>query len=103
METGKESLGSAEQKLKAVLTLVLVEEMAFLSGRNVTSEDLKRQRQSLPIYSARNSLIREVRQNRCCVVVGETGSGKTTQIPQVHRPVAVFHLPGIIEMALSIV
>ncbi len=44
---------------------------------------MKLQRQSLPIYSARNSLIREFRKNNCSIVVGETGSGKTTQIPQV--------------------
>ena len=40
-------------------------------------------RESLPIYSAKGALIKEFRINPCCVVVGETGSGKTTQIPQV--------------------
>ena len=40
-------------------------------------------RSSLPIFSAREALIREFKANDCCVVVGETGTGKTTQIPQV--------------------
>lgn len=45
--------------------------------------DIQRQRKNLPIYSARTALVKEFRANACCVVVGETGSGKTTQIPQV--------------------
>ncbi len=45
---------------------------------------LQSQRRALPIASARNAILREIRLNDCCIVVGETGSGKTTQIPQVH-------------------
>lgn len=45
--------------------------------------DLQAQRRSLPIFPARTALLKEIRTNSCCVVVGETGSGKTTQIPQV--------------------
>eukprot|EP00731_Ephydatia_muelleri_P023983 Em0016g254a len=40
------------------------------------------QRSTLPIFSAREALIREFKQIDSSVVVGETGSGKTTQIPQ---------------------
>ena len=47
--------------------------------------DLQLQRRLLPIYTARDALIREIKSNVSCVVVGETGSGKTTQIPQVWR------------------
>ena len=47
--------------------------------------DLQLQRRLLPIYTARDVLIREIKSNVSCVVVGETGSGKTTQIPQVWR------------------
>ncbi|XP_064395153.1 ATP-dependent RNA helicase DHX33-like [Halichondria panicea] len=43
---------------------------------------LQAQRKALPIASARDALLREIRSHDCCVVVGETGSGKTTQIPQ---------------------
>ena len=45
---------------------------------------LQLQRRLLPIYTARDALIREIKSNISCVVVDETGSGKTTQIPQVH-------------------
>ena len=44
---------------------------------------MQAQRKLLPIYPARGRLLQEIRANDCCVVVGETGSGKTTQIPQV--------------------
>jgi ATP-dependent RNA helicase DHX33 len=40
------------------------------------------QRLNLPIYTARRGIITEIRNNDNVVVVGETGSGKTTQIPQ---------------------
>lgn len=36
----------------------------------------------LPIFSARQALIREAKRHQNLVIVGETGSGKTTQIPQ---------------------
>lgn len=43
---------------------------------------ISEQRRSLPIWSARKSLIREIQAHDCVVILGETGSGKTTQIPQ---------------------
>ncbi|KAF9904458.1 putative ATP-dependent RNA helicase dhr2 [Linnemannia zychae] len=46
------------------------------------AKDLRKHRQSLPIFTARDIIIKEVKDNACVVIVGETGSGKTTQIPQ---------------------
>ncbi|KAJ7530187.1 hypothetical protein O6H91_15G083900 [Diphasiastrum complanatum] len=40
------------------------------------------QKCSLPIFSAREKLIHQVNQNNTLIVIGETGSGKTTQLPQ---------------------
>jgi ATP-dependent RNA helicase DHX8/PRP22 len=45
-------------------------------------EQLLEERQRLPLWSARDKLIERVRAHRTLIVVGETGSGKTTQIPQ---------------------
>eukprot|EP00468_Gymnochlora_sp_CCMP2014_P001330 CAMPEP_0167741534 /NCGR_PEP_ID=MMETSP0110_2-20121227/909_1 /TAXON_ID=629695 /ORGANISM="Gymnochlora sp., Strain CCMP2014" /LENGTH=514 /DNA_ID=CAMNT_0007625595 /DNA_START=14 /DNA_END=1558 /DNA_ORIENTATION=- len=42
------------------------------------SEDRKR----LPIHQAREALIKAIKKHDSIVVVGETGSGKTTQLPQ---------------------
>ncbi|KAJ2369510.1 ATP-dependent RNA helicase [Coemansia sp. RSA 2610] len=46
------------------------------------AQSLRAQRMSLPIYSARAAILQQVRAHPTVVVVGETGSGKTTQIPQ---------------------
>ncbi|XP_077216687.1 RNA helicase family protein isoform X2 [Tasmannia lanceolata] len=46
------------------------------------SKSLQEQRQYLPIYSVREELLQVVRENQVIVVVGETGSGKTTQLTQ---------------------
>ncbi|KAJ2757767.1 ATP-dependent RNA helicase, partial [Coemansia nantahalensis] len=39
-------------------------------------------REQLPVFGARREIVREVRRHPTVVIVGETGSGKTTQIPQ---------------------
>jgi ATP-dependent RNA helicase DHX8/PRP22 len=43
---------------------------------------LQQERKNLPIYAARDALLQEIEENNALVVVGETGSGKTTQLPQ---------------------
>ncbi|XP_057482600.1 pre-mRNA-splicing factor ATP-dependent RNA helicase DEAH10-like [Actinidia eriantha] len=43
---------------------------------------IAQQRKSLPIASVEKRLVEEVRSNDILIIVGETGSGKTTQIPQ---------------------
>ncbi|KAK3016011.1 hypothetical protein RJ639_006735 [Escallonia herrerae] len=46
------------------------------------SKTLAQQRQYLPIFSVRDVLMQVIRENQVVVVVGETGSGKTTQLTQ---------------------
>ncbi|XP_047153751.1 pre-mRNA-splicing factor ATP-dependent RNA helicase DEAH7 [Vigna umbellata] len=46
------------------------------------SKTIAEQRQYLPIFSVREELLQVVRENQVVVVVGETGSGKTTQLTQ---------------------
>ncbi|GAA5909863.1 hypothetical protein JCM6882_002035 [Rhodosporidiobolus microsporus] len=43
---------------------------------------LKEQRQYLPAFASREDLLRVIRENQVTVVIGETGSGKTTQLTQ---------------------
>ncbi|XP_071785736.1 pre-mRNA-splicing factor ATP-dependent RNA helicase PRP16-like isoform X1 [Asterias amurensis] len=43
---------------------------------------LKQQREFLPIYATRNELLNVIRDNSVVIIVGETGSGKTTQLTQ---------------------
>ena len=43
---------------------------------------LREQRQFLPVYAVRQELLTIIRENNIVVIVGETGSGKTTQLTQ---------------------
>ncbi|KAI0974484.1 P-loop containing nucleoside triphosphate hydrolase protein [Xylaria arbuscula] len=46
------------------------------------SKTLKEQREFLPAFAVREDLLRVIRDNQVIIVVGETGSGKTTQLTQ---------------------
>ncbi|PVU90535.1 hypothetical protein BB561_004829 [Smittium simulii] len=46
------------------------------------SKTLKEQREFLPAFACRDELMRIIRDNQVVIVVGETGSGKTTQLAQ---------------------
>ncbi|KAF9922003.1 DEAH-box ATP-dependent RNA helicase prp22 [Linnemannia zychae] len=48
----------------------------------ITDLSIQQQRESLPIFKLRNELVEAVRNNQVLVVVGDTGSGKTTQMTQ---------------------
>lgn len=47
-----------------------------------TNLTILEQRQGLPIYKLRQELLKAVLENQVLIVIGETGSGKTTQITQ---------------------
>ncbi|KAK3087907.1 hypothetical protein FSP39_012332 [Pinctada imbricata] len=57
-------------------------------GRNgnydtgVSYHRLKEERRKLPIFPAKGKLINQIQRLDTAIVIGETGSGKTTQIPQ---------------------
>ena len=46
------------------------------------TKTIREQRESLPIYSVRDELLNIIRDNKVTIIVGETGSGKTTQLTQ---------------------
>ena len=45
-------------------------------------EKILKIRKTLPVYAYRDEFLQAVQDNKVLIVVGETGSGKTTQIPQ---------------------
>ena len=47
-----------------------------------TNLSIKEQRESLPIFKLRKQLLEAIRANRILIVIGDTGSGKTTQLTQ---------------------
>eukprot|EP01060_Flectonema_neradi_P013490 TRINITY_DN20267_c0_g1_i1.p1 TRINITY_DN20267_c0_g1~~TRINITY_DN20267_c0_g1_i1.p1 ORF type:complete len:978 (+),score=208.74 TRINITY_DN20267_c0_g1_i1:761-3694(+) len=48
----------------------------------ISTMSIMEQRQELPIFKLRDTLIETVKTNQTLVVIGETGSGKTTQMTQ---------------------
>ncbi|KAG5465386.1 hypothetical protein CUR178_00089 [Leishmania enriettii] len=55
------------------------ERAAALQGQK---ERLQQQRRSLPIFQVKERLVQLIRDHRVVIIVGETGSGKTTQLLQ---------------------
>merc|ERR1719193_2153765 len=47
-----------------------------------TNMSIMEQRESLPIFKLKDELIKAISENQILIVVGETGSGKTTQMTQ---------------------
>ena len=53
-----------------------------ISYGHVSSKSIREQRESLPVYALKSQLMDAIAQNQVLVVIGETGSGKTTQMTQ---------------------
>jgi ATP-dependent RNA helicase DHX8/PRP22 len=75
-------MDTTEQSKAATTSSPSSSSAAVTRRRLKRKNELQEQRRSLPIFSARSQLIDEIRKHRATVVVGETGSGKTTQLPQ---------------------
>ncbi|RVE63586.1 hypothetical protein OJAV_G00137650 [Oryzias javanicus] len=54
----------------------------LLPKKGNASTPIEVQRKQLPIYQAKAQLLNQLRQLQNAIIIGETGSGKTTQIPQ---------------------
>ncbi|KAI9889872.1 MAG: Cyclin-dependent kinase catalytic subunit [Vezdaea aestivalis] len=82
---------SQEIKFMQDLTLAgegkgMTKEQRFISEQIRAAEmkatSIEDTRKSLPIYTFRDDLLSAVENHQVLIIVGETGSGKTTQIPQ---------------------
>ncbi|CAH8491760.1 unnamed protein product [Schistosoma rodhaini] len=56
--------------------------MKAVSKKPANQSELLQTRQSLPVWKHKDVLIDTIMKSEHCVIVGSTGSGKTTQIPQ---------------------
>ncbi len=98
-------LGAKDSKVQEKYDIILDDEIEFMKaltqpGSNVDLEpkltpeeqqrlqleeqkkSLQETRKSLPIYNFREALLDAIENHQVLVIEGETGSGKTTQIPQ---------------------
>ncbi|CAK9436422.1 uncharacterized protein LODBEIA_P09800 [Lodderomyces beijingensis] len=53
---------------------------------------IKEQRQSLPAYAAKDDVVDFIRDNQVTIIIGETGSGKTTQLAQYLLDAGLAHI-----------
>lgn len=61
------------------------EQLAFqqqIDAAEKKAASIEETRKSLPIYQYRDELIQAINDHQILIIVGETGSGKTTQLPQ---------------------
>ena len=75
---------ATEDESKAKASNKFSEHMKKAEGASNFSQTktLKEQREYLPAFAVREDLLRVIRDNQVVIVVGETGSGKTTQLTQ---------------------
>lgn len=83
-ETGTEEAGGAEVDDRGRGDSQFASHLKKNKGSSAfsRSKSLRQQRQYLPAFACRDALLKAVRDNQVVVVIGETGSGKTTQLAQ---------------------
>ncbi|KZP00950.1 P-loop containing nucleoside triphosphate hydrolase protein [Calocera viscosa TUFC12733] len=74
--------GPSPKKKRKINGVVVVNGANGRALSNGTSNDIKLHRTQLPIWTGKAALVSAVKNNDTVVVLGETGSGKTTQLPQ---------------------
>ncbi|CAE8597419.1 unnamed protein product, partial [Polarella glacialis] len=85
-EPGERTIASALRGLGQT-SYELPEWKKLYIGKSVSygqksSKTMKEQREGLPIFKLRNELLQAFHDNQILIVIGETGSGKTTQMTQ---------------------
>lgn len=71
-----------KQKKMCIFTGTNEKKEPALTEKEKKKLDIEETKRSLPVYPFRNDLIQAVKEHQVLIIEGETGSGKTTQIPQ---------------------
>ena len=78
--SAKHSVGRHSQSPKAVH--VSTKKISNKDNLNRRKRELEEERKKLPIWSAREPLLKMIEENQVTILLGETGCGKSTQLPQ---------------------
>nr|CAD7451802.1 unnamed protein product [Timema tahoe] len=86
---------SGKHKLNSPKNVVFTGSPVFKKAKleqnlNTSSPSVFHQRKLLPVFGVRNKLLAEIYKYSSLIVIGETGSGKTTQIPQFMHEVKLY-------------
>ncbi|EGG16917.1 DEAD/DEAH box helicase [Cavenderia fasciculata] len=83
-EIAKKKMGGEQQEIKNIAEESDKDPSININGKPFTNRyyEILKGRKQLPVYEQRDDFINKLLNNQVIVLVGETGSGKTTQIPQ---------------------
>ncbi|WP_434802824.1 ATP-dependent RNA helicase HrpA [Mannheimia cairinae] len=73
----------ARLAVKAEIEADILSAQARFSARKTTQESLKISYPDLPVSARREEILKLIAENQVVVIAGETGSGKTTQLPKM--------------------
>ena len=82
MHAAQSVISRRENKQVKIEPVKDVDEQVKDKGLPTSVLSMKEQREGLPIFPLRSELLRAVGKSRVLIVIGETGSGKTTQMTQ---------------------
>ncbi|EKE37189.1 hypothetical protein ENUP19_0248G0051 [Entamoeba nuttalli] len=71
-----------EDSLEREILELRAKELEEIPSKRTKQDEMNEIRKSLPVYQKREEFLKLVRNNQIVIIAGETGSGKTTQLPQ---------------------
>lgn len=83
------ALSAQEQQRRVLESRRLLNRLEEKRRGNSRYREILQKRETLPAYQRRDEIVQAIAHNRVVVVSGDTGCGKTTQIPQLVLDAAI--------------
>jgi pre-mRNA-splicing factor ATP-dependent RNA helicase DHX16 len=88
-------------RLDYTLGIIVQKEAQEASEHERKKMSIQETRHSLPVWKFREEFVAAVKEHQVLIVEGETGSGKTTQLPQfLYEAVGRWKMCGLVNMRL---